>query len=51
MRNETRGKTTVCVICGKPITKEQRPSVQMGPGREAHLECYVKREKEAGKPN
>jgi hypothetical protein len=39
------------VFCGKPITKAQRPSVRMQPGQEAHLECFVKREKDAAKPN
>jgi hypothetical protein len=51
MRKETRSKKTICVICGKPITKAQRPSVRMQPGQEAHLECFVKREKDAVKPN
>ena len=51
MRKETRSKKTICVICGKPITKAQRPSVRMQPGQEAHLECFVKREKEAAKTN
>lgn len=51
MRKETRSKKAVCAICGKPITKAQRPSVRMQPGKEAHIECFVKREKDAGKPN
>jgi hypothetical protein len=51
MRKETRSKKIICVICGKPITKAQLPSVRMQPGKEAHMECFVKREKEAGKPN
>jgi hypothetical protein len=51
MRKETRSKKIICVICGKPITKAQRPSVRMQPGQEAHMECWVKQEKDAGKPN
>lgn len=51
MRKETRSKKTICVICGKAITKVQRPSVRMQPRREAHIECFVKREKEAGQSN
>ena len=42
---------TVCVICGKPITQEQRPSIRMQPGKEAHMGCWVKRERNASKPN
>jgi hypothetical protein len=51
MRKETRSKQTICVICKKAITKAQRPSVRMQPGKEAHIECFAKREKDAGKPN
>jgi hypothetical protein len=51
MRKETRSKKIICAICGKPITQAQRPSVRMQPGKEAHMECFVKREKDAGKPN
>jgi hypothetical protein len=51
MPKETRSKKTICAICGKPITKAQRPSVRMQPGQEAHMECFAKREKDAGKPN
>jgi hypothetical protein len=51
MQKETRSKKNICVICGKPITKAQRPSVRIQPGQEAHLECWVKREKNAAKPN
>jgi hypothetical protein len=48
---ETRSKKPICVICKKPITKAQRPSVRMQPGKEAHMECFVKREQDARKPN
>jgi hypothetical protein len=51
VRKETRNKRSICVICKKPITKEQRPSVRLQPGKEAHMECYAKREKDASKPN
>ncbi len=51
MQKETHSKKTICMICGKPITKAQRPSVRIQPGKEAHIECFVKREKDAGKPN
>jgi len=51
MRKETRSKKTIFVICGKPITKADRPSVLMKPGKEAHMECFAKREKGARKPN
>jgi len=51
MRKETRSKKTVCVICKKPITKAQRPSVRTQPGKEAHMECFAKREQDARKPN
>jgi len=51
MRKETRSKKITCVVCGKPITKAHRPSVRMQPGKATHMECFVKREKDAGKPN
>ena len=51
MRKKTRSKKAICVIFGKPITKAQHPSVRMQTGQEAHMECWVKREKDASKPN
>ncbi len=51
VREETQSKKSVCVFCKKPITKEQRPAVTMGPGREAHMECFVKHDQDAKKPN
>ncbi len=51
MGEETQRKKSVCVFCKKPITKEQRPAVTMGPGREAHMECFMKHEQDARKPN
>ena len=51
MPKETRSKETICTICKKPITDAQRPSVRMQPGKEAHMQCWVKREQNASKPN
>lgn len=51
MRKETGGRVVVCVICKRPITEAQRPSVQLQSGEEAHLECYAERERQASKPN
>jgi len=48
---QTRNKETICVICKKPITKAQRPPLRLEPGKEAHMECYAKRQKNAGRPN
>jgi len=33
---------TLCAFCGLPIKPQQRPSVSLGKGKEAHLECYAK---------
>ena len=51
MREETQNKQSICVFCKKPITQEQRPAVRMQPGKEAHMECFVKHEKDAAKAN
>ena len=51
LREETQSKQSVCVFCGKPITKKQRPAVAIRPGKEAHMECWTKHEKNATKPN
>ena len=53
MRKETRSEPTICVFCKKPITEEQRPSIALKAGGEAHVYCWEKHEKEqdAGKPN
>ena len=51
MRKETRSEPSICILCKKPITPKQRPAVRMQPGKEAHMECFVKREKDASKPN
>lgn len=51
MAEETRSSQAICVICKKPITESQRPAVRMQPGKEAHMECFAKREKQASKPN
>ena len=50
MREETQ-QPKLCAICKLPITKEQRPSVQLRNGDEVHIECYAKREEAASRPN
>lgn len=35
----------ICVYCKRPITREQRPSVQLENEDEVHLECYSEHEK------
>jgi len=49
VREETQDKQSICVFCGKPIAREQRPSVQMQRGKEAHVECWQKHEQDATK--
>ena len=39
MREETH-PPTICAVCKRPITAEQRPSVQLPNGEEVHVECY-----------
>ena len=39
-----------CAICKLPIEPHQRPSVTLGKGKEAHLECYVKSREGEQKP-
>jgi hypothetical protein len=39
VREETQ-TTIICVYCKLPITAEQRPSVQLKDGREAHDNCW-----------
>jgi hypothetical protein len=51
MREETRSPKKICAICKKPIEKKQRPSVKMRNGDEVHVECYVKHEEAARRPN
>ena len=51
MREETHEDQSICVFCGKPITQEQRPAIQMRPGKQAHMECWYKHEQNATKPN
>ena len=50
MREETQ-QPKVCAICKLPITREQRPSVQLKSGDEVHVECYGKQEEAARRPN
>ena len=38
MREETQPPK--CAYGGKPITKEQRPSVLLANGKEVHVECW-----------
>jgi hypothetical protein len=42
---------SICVLCKQPITRRQRPAVRLQPGKDAHMECFIKRELDAGKPN
>ncbi len=51
MREETQSKQSICVFCHKAITQQQRPAVQMQPGKEAHVDCWTKHEEDAAKPN
>lgn len=40
MREGTQKPVVICVHCKLPITREQRPSVQLKNGDELHVECY-----------
>ncbi|HZC23450.1 MAG TPA: hypothetical protein VE866_08935 [Candidatus Binatia bacterium] len=51
MGEETQSKQSICVFCKKPITKEQRPSIQLRSGQQAHIECWIKYRDDASKPN
>ena len=52
LRKKTRnGKSQICAICKRQIFEYQRPSVDLGKGKQAHMECFVKAEKDASKPN
>jgi hypothetical protein len=50
VREGTR-QQPICVLCQQPITRRQQPSVRLQPGKEAHMECFVKPELNTGKPN
>jgi len=50
MREETRSTPTICAICNKPITQEERPSVLLKSGDEVHVQCWQKQQQEASKP-
>jgi hypothetical protein len=39
VREETQS-TKICIVCKRPITAEQRPSVQLANGDEIHVECW-----------
>jgi hypothetical protein len=54
VREETR-PDVICAVCKKPITREQRPSVQIENGDEMHLECWqefdkARRDKKTDRP-
>jgi hypothetical protein len=52
LRKKARSnKSQTCVICKRRIFEYQRPSVDLGKGKHAHMECFVKAEKDASKPN
>jgi len=52
LRKKTlRSKSTICAICKRRIFEYQRPSVDLGRGKRAHMECFVKADKDASKPN
>jgi len=46
VREETQPKEPKCAICHQPITAKQRPSVQVKPGVEVHLECWIREKQE-----
>ena len=48
MREETQGVRT-CALCKLPITTEQRPSIQLKSGEEAHMECFFREQDEKEK--
>jgi len=48
---KTQSKQTVCVFCKKPITSGQRPAVMLQPGKQVHIECWIKHQQDASKPN
>ena len=39
MREETH-PLVICIYCKLPITRDQRPSIQLKNGDELHAECY-----------
>ncbi len=49
MRKETQSPKVICASCKQPIEPEQRPSVQLTPGEEVHMECWEERESAAGR--
>jgi hypothetical protein len=51
VREETRKRITYCAFCKLPITREQRPSVQLDRRREVHVECYTKMQKDEEEKN
>ena len=51
MGEGAQSKQSICAFCKTPITKGQRPAVSLQPGKQAHIECWIKQRKEASKPN
>jgi len=51
VRKETQSPKVICVSCKQPIEHEQRPSVQLTPGEEVHVECWEERESAARRPH
>lgn len=42
-----RSKSEICAICKRRIFEYQRPSVDLGGGKQARMECFAKAEKDA----
>lgn len=40
MPRAKKSLTIVCAFCKLPIQQKDRPSVRLGRGKEAHMECY-----------
>lgn len=50
MQTETRSPK-FCALCKLPIAEEDRPSVELENGEEAHIECFANRQQPEPKPN
>jgi len=48
VREETQ-RVRTCALCKLPITTEQRPSIQLKSGEEAHMECFFREQDEKEK--
>ena len=51
MGEETQSKQSICAFCKTLITKEQRLAVLLQPGKQVHIECWIKQRQAASKPN